>query len=148
MITRPLDLASRLRSEPRSFDGLFFVNVGVLALFFTLFGSSFVLAPGLGVNFRLPVAAGADANAKAPTHVISVLPTGQILTSHGWRKIEELDGWFREQARGTKDPVLLVRGDRGVSVDLLGAISSAATNAGFVVMWAASEAESQRSGGR
>ena len=54
MITRPLDLASKLRPEPRSLDALFYVNVGVLALFFTMLGSRFVLAPGLGVDFQLP----------------------------------------------------------------------------------------------
>ena len=54
MITRPLDLASKLRTEQRSLDALFWVNVGILVLFFTLFGSRFVLAAGLGVNFSLP----------------------------------------------------------------------------------------------
>ena len=53
MITRPLDLAAKMRAEPRSFDALFYVNVGVLALFFLVFGSRFVLAPGLGVDFKL-----------------------------------------------------------------------------------------------
>ena len=86
MITRPLDLASRLRSPPPSFDALFYVNVGLLGMFFMLFGSPFVLAPGLGVDFRLPAAAGANANARTPTHVISVLATGQIFTAHGVRK--------------------------------------------------------------
>ena len=32
MITRPLDLASKLRPEPRNFDWLFFVNAGLLSL--------------------------------------------------------------------------------------------------------------------
>ena len=54
MITRPLDLAAKLRPEPRRFDALFYVNVGVLALFFLVFGSRFVLAPGLGLDFKLP----------------------------------------------------------------------------------------------
>jgi biopolymer transport protein ExbD len=150
MITRPLDLASRLRPEPRNFDALFYVNVGVLVLFFALFGSHFVLAPGLGVNFSLPKVAGANANAKPPTHVVSVLATGQILTSHGDRQISELEPWFRQQVRGVKDPILLVRGDTSVPIATVGAISSAAMNAGFVdVLWAASEpASAQRSGGR
>ena len=76
MITRPLDLASRLRPPPRSFDSLFFVNVGVIALFFFVFGSRFVLAPGLGVNFTLPELRGADAGAARTTHVISVARPG------------------------------------------------------------------------
>jgi biopolymer transport protein ExbD len=151
MITRPLDLASRLRPAPRSFDGLFFVNVAVLVLFFALFGSHFVLAPGLSVNFRLPIAAGANAGAKAPTHVISVLATGQIFTSHGppTRTLEEMPAYFAEQARGTKDPVLLVRGDAAVPTSRMVAISSFAKQAGFEVLWAASEATgASNAGGR
>lgn len=59
MIVRPLDLASRLRPEPRDFDALFYVNAGMLALFFSLFGSRFVIAPGLELDFQVPVVAGA-----------------------------------------------------------------------------------------
>ena len=66
MITHPLDLASRLRPPPRSFDALFLVNGGLIILFFFLFGSRFVLAPGLGVGFQLPEMAAAGAGA-APT---------------------------------------------------------------------------------
>jgi biopolymer transport protein ExbD len=150
MITRPLDLASRLRPEPRNFDALFYVNVGLLVGFFFLFGSRFVLAPGLGVDFRLPTAAGVNANAKRPSHVIDVLATGQIFTSDGARKMEEMDAWFVEQARTTKEPLLLVRGDARVLTSVVAQISSAAKRAGFVdVLWAAGEpADGMRSGGR
>jgi biopolymer transport protein ExbD len=138
MITRPLDLASRLRPEPRNFDWLFYVNIGALVLFFALFGSPFVLAPGLGVDFRLPVAPGAGKNARPPSHVISVLNSGQIFTSSGRTKLEELDAWFAEQAKTTKEPVLLVRGDQSVPVSLQALIGSSAKRAGFVeVLWAA-----------
>jgi biopolymer transport protein ExbD len=150
MITRPLDLASRLRAEPRNFDGLFYVNAGLLALFFSLFGSAFVLAPGLSVGFRFPVAAGAKANAMPTTHFISVLATGQIFTSQGPLKFEQLESWFAEQARSTKRPVLLVRGDALVPMSVAGAITGAATRAGFQdVTWAMVDAaDSARSGGR
>ncbi|MGH7943870.1 MAG: ExbD/TolR family protein [Opitutaceae bacterium] len=149
MITRPLDLALRLRPEPRNFDALFFVNVGLLVLFFGLFGSHFVLAPGLEVDFRLPIAEGANASAKAPTHVISVLATGQILTSHGVRTLDELPAYFASQVRGTEAPVLLVRGDAAVPTSVVATISSAAKAAGFLVLWAAGEPpDSGRAGGR
>jgi biopolymer transport protein ExbD len=140
MITRPLDLASRLRPAPRNFDGLFFVNAGMIVLFFALFGSPFVLAPGLSVEFRLPVAAGANASARAPTHVMSVLATGQIFTSHGARTLEELPAYFVEQAKTAKEPLLLVRGDADVPTSVVATISSAARQAGFVdVLWAVRE---------
>ena len=149
MITRPLDLASRLRPEPRNFDALFFVNAGLLILFFGVFGSRFVLAPGLGVDFRLPTMAGANANAKAPTHAITVLNTGLILTSHGEQKLEALEAFFTEQAKTTKQPILLIRGDAGVPLALTAEISKAAKRAGFEMLWAAGDPlEPPQAGGR
>ena len=148
MIARPLDLASRLRPEPRNFDWLHYVNAGLLGLFFTLFGSPFVLAPGLGVDFQLPIASGARLNAKPATHHLTVLATGQILTSHGKIELEKLEAWLREQIRGTRESFLLVRGDRGVPMATIGAISSAAKRAGFhEVTWAMADAP-DTSGGR
>lgn len=150
MITRPLDLAARLRPEPRSFDFLFYVNVGLLGLFFALFGSRFVLAPGVGVDFRLPTVAGANANAIRATQVITVMSSGQIFTEHGPRRIEELEEWLSRQAKGSGEPRLLVRGDAGVPTSVLTAIASAAKKAGFIeVLWAAGDpADGSRQGGR
>jgi biopolymer transport protein ExbD len=139
MITRPLDLASRLRPEPRNLDAFFFVNAGLLALFFSLFGSQFVVAPGLNLTFRLPSVVGANANARAPTHVINVLPSGQIITSDGLRKIEELRLWLDLQAKTVPAPVLLIRGSLGVPLEVLADIVSAAKQAGFADVILAAE---------
>jgi len=141
MITRPLDLAARLRPEPRNFDWLFFVNAGLLVLFFSLFGSRFVLAPGLGIDFRLPAVAGATAGARAPTHVISVINSGQIFTSDGLRKLGDLKNWLAQNAKGAPAPLLLVRGSAGVPMSVLADIASAASATGYEVLWAASEAD-------
>lgn len=150
MITRPLDLAARLRPEPRSFDVLFYVNVGLLGLFFALFGSRFVLAPGVGVDFRLPTVAGANANASRATQVITVMSSGQIFTEHGPRRMEELEEWLARQAKASGEPRLLVRGDAGVPTSVLASIASAAKKAGFIeVLWAAGDpADGNRQGGR
>src|SRR6266498_2259695 len=113
MITRPLDLSSKLRPEPRNFDWLFFVNAGLLVLFFSVFGSRFVLAPGISVDFRLPTVAGAESNASRTTHTIDVSSSGQILTEDGQRTMAELKEWLRVQATATRSPALLVRADSG-----------------------------------
>ncbi len=139
MITRPLDLAPRLREPPRSFDWLFFVNAGLLVLFFSLFGSRFVLAPGLGIDFRLPTVAGANANARPATHVISVIDSGQIFTPDGLRKLSELAAWLKVQARETPAPLLLVRAGVDVPTSVLADVASAARSAGFDMIWAAGE---------
>ena len=159
MITRPLDLASRLRPEPRSFDWLFYVNAVVLVLFFVIFGSRFVLAPGLNIElqkrqgpaaeFSLPVAPGANANAKPTTHFISVLASGQIYTPHGTLKTDQLETWLAAQAKTTKSPVLLVRGDNDVPVSVMTLISGTAEKVGFAVIWAAVDStDSARTEGR
>jgi biopolymer transport protein ExbD len=147
MITRPLDLASRLRPPPRSFDWLFFVNAGLLGLFFALFGSHFVLAPGLGVDFRLPVVAGANAAARPPSHSITVTSPGQIFTSDGLCKLADLPLWLKKEAANRKDLVLLVRAS-GVSMDLIVEITNHAQAAGFAVIMAGSDPATSGEGAR
>ncbi|MEI6108263.1 MAG: hypothetical protein WCL24_03165 [Verrucomicrobiota bacterium] len=130
MITRPLDLASRLRPEPRNFDTLFFVNGGLLGLFFMLFGSQLVLAPGLGVDFKLPEMPGSLVNATATTSTISVKNSGQIFAD-GLLTMEQLREWLKSEARKTKRPSLLVRMSAGVPVSVQNSIVGAAREAGF-----------------
>ncbi len=136
MITRPLDLASRLRTEPRNFDWLFFVNGGLIVLFFDVFGSRFVLAPGVAV---LPAIAGANASARATTHQISVVSANQIFAGDGWRDLKQLDEWMRLQPRLTAEPVLLVQVNLGVDFDVVARIVSLAKAAGYEVQIAAVE---------
>jgi biopolymer transport protein ExbD len=144
MITRPLDLSSKLRPEPRNFDWMFFVNAGAIVLFFAVFGSRFVLAPGIGLNFRLPAAIGAEAGARRTTHVIDVSSAGNILTEDGQRTMAELKEWLRVQAMATKSPVLLVRADTNVvPLAVLMEIHSAAAPLGFEVQLAAEELTKQ-----
>jgi biopolymer transport protein ExbD len=131
MITRPLDLASKLRPEPRNFDFLFFVNGGLLVLFFLMFGSRFVLAPGLGVDFRMPAMPGALAGAAPAERVISVLPSGQIFAD-GLLNMAQLRQWLQAEAKKSRNPSLLVRASVGVPVEEIADIVSAAQQAGFV----------------
>jgi biopolymer transport protein ExbD len=139
MITRPLELASRLRPEPRVFDAIFFVNGGLIVLFFFLWGSRFVLAPGLGVDFELPQMKGARAGAATTTHNITVTRSGLIIIEDGTADLPHLRDWLQKQAKKTVRPSLLMRVDKGVSADDLSKIWSAAHEAGFTVLWAADE---------
>lgn len=138
MITRPLDLASKLRLEPRSLDALFYVNVGVLVLFFFVFGSRFVLAPGLGVEFKIPIVRGAVSNAVTTTSTISVKNSGQIFAD-GLLSLPQLREWLKSEAKKTKHPSLLVRMSAGVPVSLQTEIASAAREAGFAAVTLAAE---------
>lgn len=131
MIARPLDLASRLRAAPSSSGTLHYVNVALLALYFMLFGSRFVLAPGLGVDFQLPRVAGAQIGASRTSAVISVLRSGQVFTEDGLVDLNQLREWLHSRAASDKDPVLLVRASSGVTLSELVEIQNAARDAGF-----------------
>ncbi len=137
MITRPLDLAARLRPPPRTFDWVFYVNAGLIALFFSMFGSRFVLAPGFSA---LPEIVGATANARTATHHITVHGERQILAGDGLRDLVGLRTWLVAQAKASRQPpVLLVVAKQDVDLDLMARITSEAVQAGFEVQVASVE---------
>jgi hypothetical protein len=115
---------------------LHYVNVGLLVVFFGAFGSRFVLAPGLGVDFQLPQLAGAQAG---------VLRSGQILTSEqGLVDIVQLRAWLKAKAAREHQPILLVRASSEVTLADLSEIEDAAHDAGFRVLLGAEEPPSGR----
>jgi biopolymer transport protein ExbD len=142
MIARPLDLASRLRPAPHGSGALFYVNVGLLGLFFSLFGSRFVLAPGLGVDFQLPQQPGAQAGAAQASNVISVLRSGQIFTDEGLADMGQLREWLKVRASREPHPSLLIRASSEVTLSELIDIEGAAHDAGFRVLLGAEDRRS------
>ncbi|HEX3728252.1 MAG TPA: hypothetical protein VHV47_00475 [Opitutaceae bacterium] len=139
MITRPLDLASRLRAPPRSFDAWFYVSVGLAALMFSLLGSRFVLAPGLEADFKLPAVAGARAGATITTHYITVLGSGQILGDEGPMDQPQFRLWLAARAKTAPHPTLLVKASAEVTNRQIAEIFTTAREAGFEVVYAAEE---------
>jgi len=141
MIARPLDLASRLRPPHQGTGALHYVNVGVLMLYFSFFGSRFVLAPGLGVDFQLPQLPGAREGAvQTSAYVINVLRSGQIFTEDGLVDMGQLRGWLKARAGRERNPTLLIRASSGVTLAELVEIQGAAREAGFArVLWGAEE---------
>jgi biopolymer transport protein ExbD len=143
MITRPLDLASRPRPPPRNFDAFYFINAGLIVLFFLLFGSRFVLAPGLGVRlkggFALPAVAEAQTNAVATNVFISVPRSGVALVDEGMITYRRLGAWLQERAKEHKAPALLIRADRRVPMQDIADIHALATAAGFTYVQVAFE---------
>lgn len=141
MLSRPLNLSDKLAQPPRDWDWVFYVDAGLLVLFFVLFGSRFVLSPGLGTDFRLPVSPVATAGAASTTHVISVQRGGIIFADPGGNlDLPKLRDWLRAAARQTSEPRLLVRASVDVSLGDLTAIRTAAEEAGFVgIVWGAED---------
>jgi biopolymer transport protein ExbD len=141
MIARPLDLASRLRPTGHGTGALHYVNVAALALFFYSFGSRFILAPGLGVDFELPQMSGARAGAVRTTStVVNVLRSGQIFTEDGLVDISQLRGWLKARVGRGARPTLLIRASTGVTLAELIEIQGAAREAGYgEVLWGAED---------
>ncbi len=134
MITRPLDLSSRLSTPKADWDWLFFVNGGLLVLFFLLFGSRFILAPGLGTDFAMASVPSSKIGYFTTTHHISVKRGGLIFTESGQLSLAQLHEWLRGAVSTVKEPVLLVRASAEVSVAELTEISTVAREAGFKVV--------------
>jgi biopolymer transport protein ExbD len=144
MITRPLDLAMRPRRTPRNFDAFYFINAGLIVLFFLMFGSRFVLAPGLGVRlangFQLPVMPGARAGAVATNVVISVPRSGVALVAdEGMINFAQLGVWLQARAKEHKAPVLLIRADGRVPTQDIADVEALAMAAGFTYVQLAFE---------
>jgi biopolymer transport protein ExbD len=142
MLSRPLDLASRLRPAPRNFDHVFLINLGLIALFFKVFDSPYVLAPVLEVGgFELPAAAQAGVGAPTPTLRIAVTVGGpgepSIFVDNGPHNLTQFKALLKEHARTVKTPVLFMQVDRRVPFGDVTTIWSAAEDAGFRVSTAA-----------
>jgi hypothetical protein len=139
MIARPLDLASRLSPQPRSFDSLFYVNICALVLFFFSFGSRFVLAPGLVLGGDALAVEGTRTGAVKTTSSLRILSGGQMFTDDGLLEQGGLKRWLGEQVQKAKSKpdsmsnraVLLLIAEPHVTLDELARLYSLAKSAGF-----------------
>lgn len=143
MITRPLDLSSKLKRPPRSFEALFYVNGGLIVLFFVLFGSRFVLSPGLGVDFRLPELPGSMDAAVATDVVIAIKGDNMAFVEGAKVNFAGLRQYLIERARGKSDLRLLVQADAALTTHDLTKVYEMAREAGFSAVQIASEDSSR-----
>jgi biopolymer transport protein ExbD len=150
MITRPFGLESKLSAPPRDFDVLFWVNAGVIALFFTLLGSRFVLAEGIvvqpGAAMVLPTS---SATGQAATSVVvSYRRDNMVLFEGGIYELRDLRSRMEDYVKAHPGAVLLVRYDRAVSVQGIVDLSDMAHAVGFArfVIAAEKPAEQEAAG--
>lgn len=139
MITRPLDLASRLRSQPRNFDAFFYVNIGLILLFFGLFGSRFILFPGLSTDFKLPETELSMAGARMTDVVIAVPRRDMALVEGEVLSFKQLEDWLRIRAKDRPGARLLVQAGATVSAADLAQLYTVAADAGFAGVVLAAE---------
>ncbi len=145
MIVRPLNLAERLRAVPVWNNWVSWLNVGALALFFVLFGSRFVLAPGLplqAAGLQPPTVPGAAVALARSSTVVSIKANGQIFTPDlGRTSFPQLKPWLVKKAKEVETPALLIVADQSVSFVEISRLYAAATEAGFRAISLAAEPE-------
>ncbi|MFT3782888.1 MAG: biopolymer transporter ExbD [Nibricoccus sp.] len=144
MITRPLDLLSKLRPPPRNYDFLFLVNGALIALFFSLFGSRFILSPGLrisGADLQIGSSPYAIEAAQYTRVTISVYASGEMWGDSGLLNDAQLTPWLKKQAKRAPDSVLLVIMDKNAPSEMLKKIYDAARAVGFKSIQLAAQQE-------
>jgi biopolymer transport protein ExbD len=137
VITCPLELQSRLRPAPRDLDFFAWVSVGVIALFFSLLGSRFILAPGMLVE--LPKMSPASMRAVETSVVVVYRRDEVILFGTGMYSLADLKKPLEEQAKNHPGSTLHVIADRQVSTQALAKLGELAAAAGFVNMLVAGD---------
>ncbi len=145
MITRPLDLASRLSPPPRDLDFLSWVTVGLIALAFGLLGSRFIVPQGLPVDTNAAIVLPqADDRAKlpdtagAPSVVVSYRRDNVILFQGGVYTLAELRKQVEGYAKDHPGAVMLVHFDRQVTAQAFVDLCEMARDVGFahvVLAW-------------
>ena len=145
MITRPLELESRMRPPPHDLNAAAWVNVGLIALFFGLLGSRFVLAPGMPVGvgepgvITLPATGPASASTSAASVVVSYRRDNVILFEGGMFTLTELRKQMQGYLNGHPGAVMLVRADRQVSMQAFLDLCEMARSVGFANVLVAAE---------
>jgi len=143
MITRPLELESRLSPPPRDLDFVAWVNVAVVVLFFGLLGSRFILAPGLLFDanregFELPQAKGLQ-YVRTASVVVTYRRDDVILFEGAIIKLPELEQRLEAYAKVHPGEVLLLIADSHVTLQAISDLSAMARSAGFAYVQMANE---------
>lgn len=144
MITRPLDLSSRLKQPSRGFEALFYVNGVLIALFFILFGSRFVLSPGLGVEFQVPTLPHA-VDAAAPSDVVIAIKGPEMAFVEGAKvNFVGLRQYLHAKAKSRPGLRLLIQADATLTTRDLTEVYEMARAAGFEAVHIAAEPPAER----
>ena len=148
MITRPLELQSRLSAPPRDLDFFAWVSVGAIALLFGLLGSKFVLAPGVPVGVEnnsldLPQVPGAAEGVGQASVVVSYRRDNVLLFEGGMYSLPELRKQMGGYVRTHPGAVLLVRADRQVSMQAFLDLCDMARKEGFASVLVAAEPQAK-----
>jgi biopolymer transport protein ExbD len=148
MKARPFDFEAHLRRKSRRLDPVPYLDACLIVIFFSLFGSTYVFAPG--VTLKLPT---------SRTAALDALPIYEVLTVGEIEGSERIlyDGrifnleTFDKSLMGSESErggvTLLVRMDEEVSVRTLSEVCDIARGAGFHEVQIAAEPAAKRAEG-
>lgn len=148
MKARPFDFEAQLHAKSRRMDPVPFIDACLIVIFFSLFGSSYVFAPGF--TLRLPGSRTAAADALP---VYEVLTVGEIegaeriLFDGRIYNLETFGKSLLTSGEDLGETTLLVRMDEAVSVGTLSAVCDIARAAGFREIQIAAEPTAENTPG-
>lgn len=137
MITRPLNLQRHLKRPSSRLNPVPILDVLLIALFFSLVGSNFVLAPGLTLN--LPQGDD-ELMAGLPTSAFLTVQSEEVLLFQGEiLTMDRLESTLVEYVTKRGEASLVIYVDREVSVQTLLTVSGIARDAGVKRVQVASQ---------
>ena len=148
MKARPFNFEAQLRPKSRRLDPVPFIDACLIVIFFSLFGSTYVFAPGVTINLPTSRTATLDA-----LPVYEVLTVGEIEGSERILydgRIFNLETFDKSLIGSESDRggvTLLVRMDEEVSVRTLSEVCDIARGAGFREVQIAAEPAIERADG-
>lgn len=139
MITRPLDLQSHLKPPSSRINPIPLLDIVFIALFFSLVGSNFVLAPGLTIN--LPEG-NEEMMAGLPTSAFLTVQSDKVLLfQERILNMDTLKPALERHVESRGETNLVVYVDREVSVQTLLSVTELAREAGVARVQLASKPE-------
>ncbi|MEZ5276715.1 MAG: biopolymer transporter ExbD [Opitutaceae bacterium] len=142
MKARPFDFEAQLHPKSRRMDPVPFIDACLIAIFFSLFGSSYVFAPG--ITLRLPHSRTAAADALPIYEVLTVGEiegSERILFDGRIFNLETFGQSLLSAGQERNETTLLVRVGEDVSVGTLSRVCDIARAAGFLEIQIAAEPE-------
>jgi biopolymer transport protein ExbD len=129
MITRPFNFSVHLRSTSARLEATGFIDACLILIFFSVFLSPHILAPGHVIN--LPEASGAALDADVVTSVLTVTGSEMLIFEGRIYSPDSFQKSFAHRAAAGKGGVLLIRADQDVPTSLLAMVLPLARDAGF-----------------
>ena len=139
MLSQPLNLDKYIRTKPESgLETVPIIDILIIVVFFGLFGSPFVMPPGLEVDLEVSenLVSGVGVTA-----VLTLKRDDMLLFEGQNLKLHQFEEKAREYLEGKESAVLLLRLDPGIKMETFFKISGEAKKAGFSKVHVAGEKE-------